>query len=117
MNKLDTNSNIFLRQKVTKDVTEKIWPFDKSLVVYMELESYLMALAKQHPDKDIPVATWRLKELYRVLKQLGGIHLRYNATVKGKTVNLNVWVMRDHDLYLAMPRGQLINEWKAQAAA
>lgn len=112
MNKLITHHNAFFRKKVIEDVNNLVQPFHKSLVALSELETYLKAMAKQYPDRDIPVATWRLKELYLVLEQLGGVHLRYNATVKRKTVNLNMWVMRDHDLYLAMPRGELIREWK-----
>ena len=112
MSKIDTTSNVFLRQRVIEDVNNKVQPFNKSLVSYSELDDYLFTLARQYPDKDIPVDTWRLKELYLVLKELGGVHLRYNATVDKKTVGLNMWVMWDHDLYLAMPRGELINEWK-----
>lgn len=112
MNKLISRNEAFFREKVIKDVAGKVKPFQKSLVSYSELKEYLAALAKQFPDDDIPVDTWRLKELYRVLRELGGVHLRYNATVERKTVNLNMWVLRDQEKYLAMPRGELINEWK-----
>lgn len=104
----------FLREKVLGDIADRVQPFHKSLVALKELETYLLTLAKKYPDRNVPVGTWRLKELYFLLKQTGGVHLRYNATVKRKTVNLNMWVMRDHELYLAMPRGKLIKEWETQ---
>jgi hypothetical protein len=108
------NYRDFLRKKVLRDIADRVRPFNKSLVAKQELQSYLKALAKQYPGKGISEVTSRysFKNICFLLEQLGGIHLRYNATVKGKTVNLNVWVMRDHELYLAMPRGELINEWK-----
>jgi hypothetical protein len=112
MNKFNENGYVFLRQKVAKDVNNKVQPFNKSLVSYSELDDYLFTLARQYPDKDIPVNTWRLNELYRVLKELGGVHLRYNATVDKKTVGLNMWIMYEQEKYLAMPRGELIREWK-----
>lgn len=107
----------FLRKKILEDIREQVKPFNESLVAKQELQSYLKALAKQYPDKGISDTTSRYsyRKICLLLEQIGAVHLRYNATVKGKTVNFNVWVMRDHGLYLAMPRGQLINEWEAQA--
>ena len=116
---LAKNDRDFLREKVLRDIADRVQPFNKSLVAKQELQSYLKALAKQYPGKGISDVTSRysFKKTCCLLEQTGGAHLRYNATVKGKTVNLNIWVMRDRDLYLAMPRGDLIEEWKAQAAA
>lgn len=115
MNKgLVENGRIFLREKVLRDIEYEVWPFHQSLIAKKELDAYLNDLAKQFPDKCISANSSRYsyKKTCHLLEQTGGVHLRYNATVRGKTVNLNIWVMRDHELYLAMPRGELIDEWK-----
>ena len=116
---LAKNERDFLRKKVLEDIESRARPFHKSLVAKQDLERYLISLSEQYPDMGISPSSARFsfKKLCVLLELEGGVHLRYNATVKGKTVNLNMWVIRDHELYLAQPRGDLIEEWKAQAAA
>ena len=111
---LAENERDFLRKKVLEDIADRVRPLYKGLIAKQELVSYLMSLSEQYPDKGISDSTSRYsyKKLCFLLIQFGAVQLRYNATVKGKTVNLNMWVMRDHEMYLAMPRGELIDEWK-----
>jgi hypothetical protein len=117
--RLDRNKHEFFRKKLIEDIDDRARPFHKDLVAKQELERYLISLSEQYPDMGISPSSARFsfKKLCVLLELEGGIHLKYNATVKGKTINLNIWVIRDHYLYLAQPRGDLIGEWKAQAAA